>query len=161
MKNHYIVIADRGHLRIFNEQSGPGQFTPTLDEIHAMDFPHARMSYTEHDSDMAGRFQSSKHHAAAPGAPNARSGMSIDERLPMQNEVHRREAEDVARAIDAFFDGDPTATWDFAADTAVHNAILDMLSPQTRFRLRTSISKDLVKQPASQLHDFFKHPQKS
>ncbi len=155
MNTHYIVVADHGHLRIFSERSSPGQFTPGLDEVHAMDFPQARMSYVDNDSDMAGRFQSSKHQGAAPGAPTARTGMSIDERLPMQREAERRQADDVARAIDAFLEGQPNATWDFAADPSVHNAILDHLSPQTRFRLRSSVAKDLVNQPTSELLGHF------
>ena len=154
--NHYIVIADHGHLRIFEERSRIGQSTPSLEEVHAMDFPHARMSYADSDSDMAGRFQSSKHQQAAPGAPTARTGMSIDERLPMQREVERRQSDDVARAINAFLEGDPMATWDFAADPSVHNDILDHLGPQTRFRLRRTVAKDLVKQPTSELLNHFR-----
>ena len=154
--NHYIVIADHGHLRIFEERSRIGQSTPSLEEVHAMDFPHARMSYADSDSDMAGRFQSSKHQQAAPGSPTARTGMSIDERLPMQREVERRQSDDVARAINAFLEGDPMATWDFAADPSVHNDILDHLGPQTRFRLRRTVAKDLVKQPTSELLHHFR-----
>jgi hypothetical protein len=73
----------------------------------------------------------------------------------MQREVQRRQTDDIARAIDAFLDGDPTATWDFAADASVHNDILDQLAPQTRFRMRNSIVKDLVKQPVSELLHHF------
>jgi hypothetical protein len=153
--NHYIVIADHGHLRIFAEHSRFGQSNPTLEEVHAMDFPHARKSYADNDSDMAGRFQGSKHQQAAPGAPTARTGMSIDERLPLQREVERRETEDVARAINAFLEGDPMATWDFAADSSMHNEILDHLGPQARFRLRGTVAKDLVKQPTAELLNHF------
>lgn len=154
--NHYIVIADHGHLRIFAERSRFGQSNPVLEEVHAMDFPHARTSYAHGDSDMAGRFQGSKHQQAAPGAPTARTGMSIDERLPLQREVERRQLQDVARAINAFLEGDPLATWDFAADPSVHNEILDDLGPQARFRLRNSVPKDLVKQPTAELLHHFR-----
>lgn len=155
MKSHYLIIADHGHLRIFAERSSIGQLTPGLEEVHAMDFPDARSSYADRDSDMAGRFQSSKHQGPAPGAPTARTGMSIDERLPMKREAERRHTDDVARAIDAFLEGDLTATWDFAADPSVHNAILDQLAPQTRFRLRRAIAKDLVNQPTTELRSHF------
>ncbi len=155
MNSHYLVIADRGHLRIFIHRSRRGQSTPGLEEVHAMDFPHARASYADNDSDMAGRFQSSQHQGAAPGAPTARTGMSIDERLPMQREVERRQAEDVARAISAFLEGQPTATWDFAAGPSLHNVVLEQLSPQTRFRLRSAVVKDLVNQPIAELIGHF------
>jgi hypothetical protein len=151
MNSHYIVVADHGHLRIFSEHSRTGQSTPTLTEMHSMDFPEGRKSYVDNDSDMAGRFQSSKHQGPAPGAPSARTGMSIDERLPMQREAKRRQIDDITRAIEGFLQGQPDASWDFAAAASVHNAVLEQLSPQLRARLRTSVAKDLVNQPVSEL----------
>lgn len=156
MDNHYIIIADRAHLRVFSERSELGQSTPGLTEVHTKDFPEGRTSYTDSDTDMAGRFNSSKHQGNAPGAPTARSGMSIDERLPMQREAERRQNENISQAIDAFLAGQPSATWDFAAGPSSHNAILEKLSPQSRSRLRNSISKDLVNQPLSGLLGHFR-----
>jgi hypothetical protein len=153
--NHYIVIADHAHLRIFTETSSPGQSTPTLREVHAMDFPQGRTSYVDRDTDMAGRFQGSKQQGAAPGAPVARTGMSIDERLPMQREAERRQIDDLARAIEAFFISQPEGTWDFAAGPSTHNAILEQLPPHVRARLRSSVAKDLVNQPTSELVGHF------
>ncbi len=155
MKNHYIAVADQGHLRIYRVTTGPMQTTPGLAEVQSLDFPQGKMSYVESDTDMAGRFQSSKHQGAAAGAPAARSGMSIDERLPMQREVDRRRIDDVAHAIEEFLAADTTATWDFAAGPTSHNAILEQLSPQLRARLRKSVSKDLVNQPRTELLGHF------
>jgi hypothetical protein len=151
MNPHYIVLADHGHLRIFEQRSGPGQNTPGLVEVRAFDFPQGRASYTEHDTDFAGRFQSSKQQGRGPGAPTARIGMSVDERLPKQNEVQRRTIGDVAEAINGFIEGQPDATWDFAAPPSAHNAIVEQLLPKTRQRLQKSIAKDLVHQPTTQL----------
>ncbi|MDF3059696.1 MAG: hypothetical protein K0R17_3911 [Rariglobus sp.] len=155
MNNHYIIIADRAHLRIFSERSSPGQSTPGLEEVHAMDFPEGRTSYVDNDSDMAGRFQSSANQGRAPGAPAARGGMSIDERLPMQREAGRRQIDEIARAIETFLLNAPEATWDFAAGPSSHNAILEHLSPQVRGRLHQSVSKDLVNQPLTELRGHF------
>lgn len=155
MNNHYIVIADHGHLRIFAKHQDIGQSTPTLEEVQSLDFPQGRASYVDNDTDMAGRFQSSNYAASGAGSPGMRQGMSIDERLPMQREMNRRRNADVAREIDRFLLADATATWDFAADTSVHNAIIDALSSQVRFRLRDSIPKDLVKQPIDELLGHF------
>jgi hypothetical protein len=59
MSEHYIVTADEGHLRIFMERNALEQKTPALDKIQALDFPAGKQSYTDRDTDMAGRFQSS------------------------------------------------------------------------------------------------------
>jgi hypothetical protein len=157
MDSHYIVIADHGHLKIFKEYSEPGQSTPGLDEVYVMDFPHGRLSYVDSDTDMAGRFQGSKQQGRGSGTPTSRTGMSIDERMPMEREADRRQTEDVAAAIEAFLSGQPTASWDFAAGPTGHNAILAHLSPQIRSRLRSSISKNLVNQPRAELLSHFRH----
>ena len=151
MNNHYIIVADHGHLRIFEQRKAPGQTSPSLVEVQSLDFPQGRASYTNNDSDMAGRFQSSSQPGAGAGAPLARGGMSIDERLPMQRETDRRANSDLAESIDEFLLKSPTASWDFAAGPTVHNAVIEKLAPQTRSRLRRSIPKDLVNQPTKQL----------
>lgn len=157
MNSHYFVIADLSHLRIFAENTSPGQTTPGLEEVYAMDFAHGRADYTDNDTDAAGRFQGSKQQGASPGSPTARTGMSIDERLPMQREAHRRAVADVARAIDSFLTLRPDTTWDFAAGPSTHNAILERLPHSVRSRLRTSLNKDLVNQPVSALRERFLH----
>lgn len=155
--SHYIVIADRGHLKIFLERSAPGQSTPGLNEVQSLDFPQGRVSYVDNESDMAGRFQGSKQLGRGAGTPTARTGMSIDERLPMEREAGRRQVDDVAKAIESFLQDHPTATWDFAAGPSGHNAILDHLSSQTKSRLRSSIPKNLVNQPTAELLGHFSH----
>lgn len=155
MKPHYIVIADQAHLRIFTERSAAGQSTPTLEEVFAMDFSEARQSYTDNDTDMAGRFQNSKHQMRAQGAPGARTGMSIDERLPLQRETERRHLDDVSREIATFLSLRPEASWDFAAGPTSHNAILERMPPTIRTRLRSSLPKDLVNQPVTELRERF------
>ena len=155
MNSHYIVIADHSRVRIFAEHSLPGQTTPGLEEVFAMDFAQGRSSYTDNDTDMAGRFQGSRQQGAAPGSPTARAGMSIDERLPMQREAHRRAVAEISRAIDSFLDMRPDSSWDFAAGPSMHNAILERLPSSVRSRLRTSLAKDLVKQPVAELRERF------
>ena len=159
MNSHYFVIADHSHLRIFTERSAPGQTTPGLEEVFAMDFAEGRAGYSDNDTDQAGRFQGSKQHGASAGtgSPAARGGMSIDERLPMQREAHRRAVGEIARAIESFLELRPDSTWDFAAGPATHNAVLERLIAPVRSRLRSSISKDLVNQPVSALRERFLH----
>jgi hypothetical protein len=155
MNSHYFVIADHSRARIFTERTEPGQTTPGLEEVFAMDFAQGRAGYTDNDSDMAGRFQSSKSQGAAPGSPAGRSGMSIDERLPMQREAHRRAVTEISRAIETFLELRPDSSWDFAAGPSMHNAVLERLPAAIRSRLRNSLSKDLVKQPVAELRERF------
>lgn len=153
--DHYIVTADRGHLRIYVERNSLGQRAPALDQIEAMDFPQGRKSFADRDTDMAGRFASSKHQMAGPGSPTARTGMSIDERLPMQREETRRRAKVLSGEIDAFFQQRPDATWDFAAGPELNSTVLDLLSPTVRQRLRRSLTKDLVNQRSDEVRAHF------
>lgn len=155
MNEHYIVAADAGHLRIYAERRQPGQYTPGYEQVEALDFPAGRAAYTDRDSDMAGRFQSSKSQASGAGQPAARAGMSIDERLPMKREEGRRRARDLAVEIDAFMAKRPGATWDFAAGPELNHAITEQLSPAVRQRLKHSIAKDIVNQAAEQLRAHF------
>jgi hypothetical protein len=104
---------------------------------------------------MAGRFQGSKQQGVGPGAPVARTGMSIDERLPMQEEEERRNMRDLCEAIDSFVLQRPDATWDFAAGPALHNSVLENVSPQTRSRVGQVLAKDLVNQPVDELLSHF------
>lgn len=155
MSDHYIIIADQGHLRIFLWREPAGQRTPTLEEIQHLDFPGSSGKYTARDTDMAGRFQSSKHPAAGSGSPTARTGMSIDERLPMQREEERRRVRNLALAIDEFMRARPGASWDFAAAAAIHHAVIEAVSSGVRSRLRRAVAKDLVHQPVGELRAHF------
>ena len=121
-----------------------------------MDFPEGRQGYTDNESDMAGRFHNSKHQMRAQGAPGARTGMSIDERLPMQREAERRNLDDVSREIATFLSLRPEASWDFAAGPTSHNAILERMPTTIRTRLRSSLPKDLVNQPLTDLRERFR-----
>lgn len=154
MSEHYLVTLDAGHLRIYAEKPRePGQFTPALQQVEAMDFPAGRRSYTDRDTDMAGRFPSSKRQAAGPGP--IPGGMSIDERLSMQREEERRRAKELAAELDAFFSGRPDATWDFAAGPELNGAVLEQLSRDVRRRIKRSVAKDLVHQSAEDLRTHF------
>jgi hypothetical protein len=155
MSAHYIVTADHGHVRFFRHHQPPGQSTPSFEEEQSLDFPAGMRSYTDRDTDMAGRFQSSNHQSRGEGAPVGRTGMSIDERLPMKREEERRQSRDIKETIDVFLKARPDATWDFAAPAAVHQTILDGLSPDTRARLKQVLAKDLVNQPINEIRTHF------
>jgi hypothetical protein len=155
MSEHYIVTADHGHLRIYVERLYPGQATPSLDQVEAMDFPQGMGNYTDRETDMSGRFANSKQQSPGPGSPTGRQGMSIDERLPMQREEERRRHKEVAAEIEHFFQQRPNATWDFAAGPGLNNAVMELVSRPVRQRLRRSVSKDLVNQRVDEVRAHF------
>src|SRR5438105_4334416 len=126
MSEHYIVALDQGHLRIYLERRGPGQFTPGLEQVEAMDFPLGKKSYTANEAAPAGRF---------PQLRGQHPGKSIDERLPMKEEADRRRAHELAVQVEAFLGGRPEASWDFAAGPEIHRTVLEQLSPASRRRL--------------------------
>ena len=73
----------------------------------------------------------------------------------MQREAHRRAVSEIAGAIDSFLELRPESSWDFAAGPSMHNAVLERLPSSIRSRLRSSLAKDLVKQPLSELRERF------
>lgn len=155
MNEHYIVTADHGHLRVYLEQQDVGQSTPRMQPVEAMDFPQGKQSYTDRDTDMAGRFNSSRNQGAGVGNPAGRTGMSIDERLPMELEEARRRVRDLAAELNAFFGQRPNATWDFAAGPDLNGRVLEALTPEVRRRIRKAVTKDLVNQPVAELRTHF------
>lgn len=154
MSDRYIVTLDHGHLRIFEERNPPGQLSPALVQVEAMDFPAGRNSYTDRETDMAGRFPTSKNQSIG-GSTGARTGMSTDERLPMQREEERRRARELADEVDQFFQQRPEAQWDFAAGPELNNAVVELLSPGVRQRLRRSVAKSLVNQRVDEVRAHF------
>ncbi len=145
MNEHYVVTLDRGHLRIYAEQQDAGQ-TPRLEIVEAMDFPQGKHSYTDRQSDQAGRF---------PGSQGRSGGMSIDERLPMKREEERRSVGLLAGELETFLQSRPGATWDFAAAPELSNAVIEGLSLETRRRLKRALPKDLVNQTSEDVRAHF------
>ena len=157
MSEHYIVTLDHGHLRIYAERMPPGQYTPALQQVEAMDFPLGKHSPSDRDTDMAGRFPGAKKQSSGVGGPGkvGPTGMSIDERLPMQREESRRRAKELAAEIDAFFRQRPEASWDFAAGPELNGTVLALISPGVRQRVRRTVAKDLVNQRVDEVRAHF------
>lgn len=139
----FLILLDRAHLRVFRATHGAPE------EIHSADLPGGRRSYTDNDTDRAGSFSGSRTKGARAGAA------SIDERLPMQEEQERRLARDAADLIENFLRENPHGRWHFSAGPALHQAVLDALSPAAHARLETAIKKDLVNMPRSELASHF------
>lgn len=146
MRTNYVVVLNRAHVRFYAEEQEPGQSRPALREIDAVDLPRGRARYTAREADEAGHFP-----AGQPGA----AGGGIDERLPMQRQEERRSVEDMAAAVNRFFREHPEAPWDLAVPSVFCHAVMDLLEPQARRRLRRTVAKDLVKVPAPEIKAHF------
>lgn len=142
---HYVVVLDRAHLRIYHMREEPGVLNePQFELTESIDFPAGKRHYTDNDSDQAGRFNSM-----------GQTRGSIDERLPMQEEHQRRLLGDLAHFLNGFLSERPNARWDLAAGPALHHALLSALKPPVRVRLRQSVVKDLVHQSPAELRVHF------
>lgn len=142
----FVLVADRSHLRIFREERLPGQQTPGLRLVSAVDFPEGRAAVTERDSDQAGRF---------PGGTAAGGGMSTDERLSVAREQDRRIADLIAERMRRFLEMHAFAAWSWASGPDLHQAVLNRLPPGMRNRLRRALQKDLSNVPERELVEQF------
>jgi ATP-dependent exoDNAse (exonuclease V) beta subunit len=144
VSEHFIVAADRAHLRIYQQESAGEDYDMQI--ASSLDLASGKQSYTARDTDQAGRF---------PGSKGTSPGGSIDERLPMQEEQQKRAAAEVGAHVNEFLQQHPGATWDFAAGPVMHRAILDVLDPDVRKRLGATLVKELVNQPLPELRAHF------
>lgn len=150
---HFVAVLNRAQLRIYQEERTLEGVGGPLHVAEAFELPAGKEHYTDRDSDQAGRFPGSKGARGNKGTGVA--GGSIDERLPMQEEHQRRIVAELSSRLDAFLLKHPRATWDFAAGPALHQAVLDALTPSVRQRLAQAIHKDVVKQPLPELRSHF------
>jgi hypothetical protein len=81
--------------------------------------------------------------------------MSSDERLPYEEEMHRRSVELIVERITSFMQSNPNSTWDLAAGSHLRNALLETLPDGVRRRLNQVISKDLVNVSPADLRSHF------
>ncbi len=146
MTPRYILTAAGRQFAAYEKTSAPGRPAPSFRQVEALEFAPGRGSYTDQDTDKAGRF---------PGGVAGAPGGSIDERLPMQEEHRRREAEWLAGCIEQFLKKHPGETWAFAAGDGLHNAVLDRLGPASRANLVETVRKNLVHLPGQQLAAHF------
>jgi hypothetical protein len=145
MAEHHYVIVNRSQILFYRERVEPG-YPPGCKLVASAEFPDAHRSYTDNESDMAGRF---------PGGVRAGNGMNIDERLPMQEEAERRNVASLANTIERFLRQFPNSLWDYAAGPTIHYAVLERLSPDVRASLDRALQKDLTKTPVNELAAHF------
>jgi hypothetical protein len=148
MPERFAVALNRGSIRIYRHSQPVGQTTPGLQPVQQLDIPAGRTKFNHYLTDQAGRHPSQPHQGP-------HEGMSIDERLPGQQEHEKRVFDEVAREVEAFFSAHPQAEWDFAAPPGVHQAVMERLSDGLRQRIRRALTKDLTNLPPAEVREHF------
>lgn len=143
MAERYLITADRAHLRIYRYSQEPGQYTPSIQPVDALDLQEARHSYLD-GADLPGRFPT----------PAAR-GLAAEERAPLEMERDQELIEQLAERIAVFMQHNPNSTWDLAAPSTLHNQLVDSLPDAVRRRLNQIIPRDLVNVPPAELREQF------
>ena len=140
MRAHHLIIADRGHLRIYVESRPAGQSIPSLELVKSVELPmdFSTLSAPESDSPAPGRV--AKPEAPAPAR-------FPDEAVSPEPRLLRQFAAHAGTEITRYFRFHPEATWDLATAAGFHQFVLDHVATAVRRRLRHTLSKDLTKVP--------------
>ncbi len=144
MAEKYIIAADRTHVRIYRYSQEPGQFTPSLQPVDALDLVDEN-EFSRNQIDLPGRFS------------NSPFGTDI---VPRKEEVHSSAdktllTDRLADRIAVFMSRRPNATWDLAANAALANELFELLPEPIRARLNRVVSKDLINVPPAELREHF------
>lgn len=144
MAEKYIIAADRAHLRIYRYSQQPGQFTPSLQPVDALDLDD-EASFSRTSTELPGRFSASPF---------------LSDPIPRSEEVQTRDkpaqmTERLAERIAVFMARRANASWDLAANPALANELFELLPEPIRARLNRVVSKDLVNVPPAELREHF------
>jgi len=146
MAQKYLVALDRARLRIYRFSQQPGQFTPSIQPVDALDFPSASAD-AKREKDRAGRF------ATFPGSY---SDLSTDGAPLSDDEGEDQQIVDqIVRRISGFLEKNPDSTWTLASGSAFRDEVIEALPDPFRRRLDRVISKDLLNLPPVELREHF------
>jgi hypothetical protein len=143
-----IIVADRGSLKAYKVNETPTR-GPSLQLVQAFNITDAHGKMSDKLTDMAGRFPVSD-------GGTGRHMNSIAERTQLETETDRRIYRQLVDEIVKVVKGDGAAGWSFAAPTAIHGAIVDLLPAGVRDRIVEHVKSDLVKIEPAKLHTHFR-----
>ncbi len=149
--NTVVVAANLGHLKAFRVAETPtrGRKLELIDEV---EFPEAHLRIHEKSTDTLGRYKS----AAGMGPMGPMTAMSGGEALRLEEEQQKRLVKLVAERIGTVLQHERPETWNFAASSEIHQAILQELPKDLRHRALHRVRSDLTKVPACELLAYFK-----
>jgi hypothetical protein len=141
MSKTLVFVADRGRSKAFELVRGKDDSRAHLELLETKDQPSMRSKLSDQVSDSAGRFQ----HAGAPREAGNREMSSMGERHDVELEHQRRAVRATARVLDGLLAGDEFGVCWLAAAQSSHHALLDMLRPATRAKVRRVLPLDLTR----------------
>lgn len=135
-----VIVADRGSLKAYRVNETPNR-GPSLQLVRAFEVTDAHGRYQDKLTDMAGRFP------VGDGGGQAGSGRhmnAIAERQGLETENDRRIFKQLAQSIEELVKEQGVEGWSFAAPSAIHSAIVDLLPRDVRDRIVEHVRADLV-----------------
>ena len=142
-----IVVADRGGAKAYRVSDTPDR-GPSLQLVQALDITAAHGRYDTKLTDQAGRFpvtDGSNRHAN-----------SVAERTALETENSRRICQQLADHIAEVVEREAPEGWSFAAPTAIHSDIDELLPTEIRERVVEHVKSDLVKVEPANLSKHFR-----
>ncbi len=142
-----IVVADRGEVKAYRVTDTPNRGA-SLQLVQAFDITDAHGRYDTKLTDQAGRFPVSDG--------NSRHANSIAERSGIEIENDRRICQQLADHIADVVKREAPVGWSFAAPTAIHSDIDELLPTDVRERVVEHVKSDLVKIDPANLSKHFR-----
>src|SRR5206468_1284076 len=143
-----IVVADRGSLKAYKVNETPTR-GPSLQLVQAFNITDAHGRMVDKLTDMAGRFP-------VGDAGSGRHMNAVAERTQLETENDRRIYKQLVDEIVKLVKGDGAGGWSFAAPSAIHGAIVDLLPSDVRDRIVEHVKSDLVKTEPAKLGSHFR-----
>lgn len=142
MAERFLMTADQSHLRIYRYSQAPGQFTPSIQPVDALDVAESSYSYLE---------SVSRRDSISDGE----NAYALDGEAFDLSERDRDSVERLAEGIAVFMQRNPNSTWDLAAASSIHSFLVDALPDSVRRRLNQVIPRDLVNASPADLREQF------
>jgi len=143
-----IIVTDRGSLKAYKVNETPTR-GPSLQLVQAFDITDAHGRMVDKLSDMAGRFP-------VGDAGSGRHMNGVAERTQLETENDRRICKQLVDEIVKVVSHDGAAGWSFAAPSAIHGTIVDLLPAAVRARIVEHVKSDLVKIEPAKLPGHFR-----
>ena len=143
-----IIVTDRGSLKAYKVKQTPTR-GPSLQLVQAFDITDAHGRMMDKLTDMAGGFP-----VNAGGA--GRHMNSIAERTQLETETDRRICKQLVDEIVKVVQAQGMEGWSFAAPSAIHATIVDLLPAPVRALIVEHVKSDLVKTEPAKLPGHFR-----
>lgn len=145
-----VIVADRGGLKAYKVNETPTR-GPSLQLVQAFEIMDAHGRYQDKLTDEAGRFP-----VGSGGAGAGRHMNAIAEKQGIENETDRRILRELADKIAETVQREKAEAWSFAAPSAIHAGVVDLLPNGVRNTIVEHVSSDLVNIEVAKLPGHFR-----